>query len=133
MKKLLFISLIGLISSCALLNGGGIIIDTPTLPSVNLCENVATDADVTNMKSQIEGQSFKDERMDRAKLVTKGYCFKSAQIVQIMDSFQFSDAELEIAKHLYKSTTDQENYYLCVDALVYKSDRDELKAYMAAN
>ncbi len=133
MKKLIYISAIALLTSCGLLNGGGIIIDKPTVPSVNICENVATDADVTTMKGQIEGQSFKDERMDRAKLVTKGYCFKSAQVVNLMDSFQFPDAELEIAKHLYKNTTDQENYYLCVDALAHKSDRDDLKAYMAAN
>ena len=133
MRKLLIIGIAGMMVSCGLLDGGGIIIDKPTVPSVNICENVATDADVVQMKDQIESQSYKDERMDRAKMVTKGYCFKSAQVVQIMDSFQFADAELEIAKHLYKPTTDQENYYLCVDALTHKSDRDELKAYMAAN
>jgi hypothetical protein len=133
MKNALIICTAIIFSSCGLLNGGGIIIDTPTVPSVNICENVASDADVSKMKEQIDGQSFKDERMDRAKLVTKGYCFKAAQVVLIMDSMVFADDELEMAKHLYKPTTDKENYYLCIDALAHKSDRDELKAYIAAN
>jgi hypothetical protein len=81
MKKLVFISLIGLLSSCALLDGGGIIIDTPSIPSVNVCEHVATDADVVAMKDKIDSKAYKDERMQKAKLVTKGYCFVSAQVL----------------------------------------------------
>jgi hypothetical protein len=114
MKNALIICTAIIFSSCGLLNGGGIIIDTPTVPSVNICENVASDADVS-------------------KMITKGYCFKAAQVVLIMDSMVFADDELEMAKHLYKPTTDKENYYLCIDALAHKSDRDELKAYIAAN
>jgi hypothetical protein len=133
MKKLIFISLIGLLSSCGLLDGGGIIIDTPSIPSVNVCEHVATDADVVTMKGKIDSRAFKDERMQRAKSVTKGYCFVSAQVLEIMESMLFADAQLEIAKHLYKPTTDKENYDVVVDALAHKSDRDELKNYIAQN
>jgi hypothetical protein len=50
-----------------------------------------------------------------------------------MESMLFADAQLEIAKHLYKPTTDKENYDIVVDALAHKSDRDELKNYIAQN
>jgi hypothetical protein len=129
MKNVLFVLLVGIIGSCTLLDTG-IIIDPPNVPSVNICDNVATDADVTVMKQKIEAQAFKDERMERAKFVTKGYCFISKQVVDIMDSFQFPDAELEMAKRLYHQTTDKENYDIVIDALDHKSDRDELKAYI---
>lgn len=132
MKLLIGVILGGMLVGCTLTENG-VIIDTPSVPSINVCEHVATNADVTGMKTQIEAQSFKDERMERAKVVTKGYCFVSAQVVDIMGSFTFADAQLEIAKLLYHQTTDKDNYYQVVDTLTHKSDRDELKAYIAAN
>lgn len=132
MKRLLIIGLTGLLVSCGLL-GESIIINTPQVPAINLCKNVATDADIDNMINQIKSQSFANERMDRARWVTKDYCFISEQVVRIMGAFNFADDQLEIAKHLYKPTTDKNNYYLCIDTLAHKSDRDKLKAYIAAN
>ena len=125
----------GIIISLSLLVGcemtdNGIVIDTPDVPSINICEHVATDDEVTVMKSKIEAQAFKDERMERARYVTDGYCFVATQVVDIMESMIFEDARLEIAKDLYEQTLDKENYDIVVDALVYKSDRDELKTYI---
>ncbi|NOQ75748.1 MAG: DUF4476 domain-containing protein [Crocinitomix sp.] len=129
MKKVIFVLMVGIIGSCTLLDTG-IIIDPPNVPSVNICDNVASDADADVMAEKIKALAFKDERMDRAKLVTKGYCFVSSQVVTIMGAFSFPDAELEIAKRLYHQATDKENYDIVIDALVHKSDRDELKAYI---
>jgi hypothetical protein len=130
--KNLFYTLIAAstLTACSLLDSA-IIINKPNLPTVNICDNVATDSDVTNMKSKIEAQAFKDERMDRAKYVTKDYCFVSKQVVSIMESFSFEDAKLEMAKDLYDQTTDKNNYDIVVDAFVHKSDRDELKKFIA--
>ncbi|MFD1552948.1 hypothetical protein DNU06_15910 [Putridiphycobacter roseus] len=130
MKKL-FYTLIAAstLSACSLLDSA-IIIDKPNLPTVNICDNVATDADVTNMVSKIKAKSFKEERMARAKLVTKDYCFVSNQVVNIMDAFSFENAKLEIAKDLYDQTTDKNNYDVVVDALVHKADRDELNKFI---
>jgi len=71
--------------------------------------------------------------MERAKFATTGYCFISCQVIKIMESMLFSDAKLEIAKELYVQTTDKKNYDSVVDSLVYKSDRDELKAYILSH
>lgn len=130
MKRVLFFLLMGLMIACNKFEDG-IIIDPPNIPTVTVCDDVATDADVDVMVNKIESESFKDERMDRAKFVTMGYCFVSEQVIELMDAFWFEDEKLEIAKHLYKQTTDRNNYDLVVDALTYKSDRDELRAYIA--
>ena len=67
MKNVLFVLLVGMIGSCTLLDTG-IIIDPPNVPSVNICDNVATDADVSVMKGKIEVQAYKDERMGSVAL-----------------------------------------------------------------
>jgi len=113
--------------------GDSIIINKPTIPSINICEYIATDADVNSIKQKIDSQAFKDERMERAKFATTGYCFISSQVVKIMESMIFSDAKLEIAKELYNQTTDKKNYDSVVDSLIHKSDRDELKAYILSH
>ena len=82
------------------------------------------------MKEKIDSQAYKDERMERANLVTKGYCFISALVVKIMESMVYAEAKLEIAKQLYEQTTDKENYDVVVDSLVHKGDRDKLKTYI---
>ncbi|MCR9172166.1 MAG: DUF4476 domain-containing protein [bacterium] len=108
----------------------GIIINTPTVPSVNLCENVATDAQAENMRDQIKDQAFQDEKLARARMITKGYCFVSTQVVTVIDGFTFDDNRLTIAKELYEQTTDKNNYSVVVDSFVHKSDREELMAYI---
>lgn len=132
MKNFILILSVLALTACDKLNDS-IIINKPTIPSIHLCEYVATDSDVNTIKQKIESQAFKDERMERALFATKGYCFLSNQVTKIMDSMVFSDAKLEIAKTLYKQTTDQKNYDLVIDHLVYKSDREELKNYINSN
>ena len=131
MKKVFFLLSVIALTGCGKFED--IIIVKPTLPSIKICEHVATDANVTTMKQKIDSQAFKEERLARAKFVTTGYCFVSSQVIKIMESMLFADAKLEMAKELYSQTTDKENYDTVVDTLVYKSDRDELLSYMASH
>ena len=128
MKKVILILSVIALTGCGKFDD--IIIIKPTLPNINICEQVATDADITSMKQKIDSQAFKDERIERAKFVTTGYCFIANQVIEIMNSMVFADAKLEMAKELYNQTTDKENYDTVVDSLVHKGDRDELKAYI---
>ena len=50
-----------------------------------------------------------------------------------MEAFTFEDNKLTMAKELYDQTTDKANYDTVVDALTYKSDRDELIDYISQN
>ena len=132
MKKLYFALILGVLTSCAITEDG-IVIDTPNVPSVSLYPNVATDADAASMAEKIEAQTFPDERLSRARLVTKDYCFKSYQVITVIDAFVFDDNRLTMAKELYHQTTDKANYQDVVDTFIHKSDRDELIDYISQN
>lgn len=132
--KILFAALmLGCLYGCSVTENG-IVIDTPTVPTVNLCQNVATDAQAAGMRDQIKNQTFKDEKLARARLVTDGFCFVSSQVVTVIDGFTFDDNKMTMAKELYKKTTDRNtNYILVVDSFTHKSDRDELMTYIQNN
>ncbi len=131
--KILYTALIlGCLYGCSVTEDG-IIINTPNVPSVNICQNVATNAQAEEMRDAIKAQSFKDEKLSRARLVTKDFCFISSQVVTIIDGFTFDDNKLTMAKELYEQTTDKDNYVVVVDSFTHKSDRDELMEYIQNN
>lgn len=132
MKNLYLALLIGILSGCSITKDG-IIIKAPRVPSISFCQNVATDDDVANMATKIKSQAFPDEKLSRARMVTKDYCFASEQVVVILDAFVFDDNKLTIAKELYHQTTDKSNYDIVVDSFVHKSDREELMDYISQN
>jgi hypothetical protein len=131
--KILFAALLfGCLYGCAITEDG-IIINAPTAPSVNICQNVATDAQAQEMAEDIKSMAFPDERLARARMKTKGFCFVSQQVVTILGGFTFDSKRMIIAKELYKQTTDKPNYDVVVDSFVHKSDREELMAYIQNN
>ena len=132
MKKLNLILLIGVLYGCSVTKDG-VVINVPTVPSVSICPNVATDNDAAAMAEKIESQAFADERLARARMVTKDYCFVSSQMLTILDAFVFDSNRLIMAKELYRQTTDKSNYDTIVDSFVHKSDRDELMDYISQN
>jgi hypothetical protein len=120
------------LGGCAITENG-VVVDLPNTPTVNICQNVATDADVAGMKAKIDKEAYKDDKMKRARFVTKGFCFVTGQIIDIMESFTYDDDKLEIAKDLYDQCTDKGDYDLVADALTYKSNKDELMDYILQN
>lgn len=132
--KILYTALFLVFFTACTVTEDGIIINQPTVPSVNLCENVATDQQAEGMRDQIKDQAFKDEKLQRARLVTDGFCFVSTQVVTVLDGFTFDSSKLTMAKELYKQTTDrQSNYMIVVDSFTHKSDREELMDYIQNN
>lgn len=100
--KILYTALFLVFLTACTVTEDGIIINQPTVPSVNLCENVATDQQAEGMRDQIKDQAFKDEKLQRARLVTDGFCFVSTQVVTVLDGFTFDSSKLTMAKELYK-------------------------------
>lgn len=132
MKILYATLLFGFLYSCAVTQDG-VIINVPTAPQVNLCQNVATDTEAQQMAEQIKDQAFPDERLARARMITNNHCFVSSQVVTVITAFTFEDNRLTMAKELYRQTTDRSNYHLVIDSFAFKSDRDELTAYIQNN
>lgn len=128
MKPLRLLLVGALLGGCVLTDNGVIL--NPPKPNVVVCVNAVSDAEALEMKEQIKKESFKDDRLTKAKLLGKDRCFKAKHVVVVMEAFSFEDSKLEIAKYLYSRTEDQQNYEIVVDALTFKSDKDELRDYI---
>ncbi|MFT7612835.1 MAG: hypothetical protein ACI9J3_001801 [Parvicellaceae bacterium] len=133
MKSALYIVAIAVIVSltgCDLTNQG-VLIGLPTVEAV--CVNAVTDGEVTSMFTRIKGEAFKDDKLARARMVTKDQCFKVSQVITLMGAFSFEDNKLALAKDLYNQVIDKNQYDLVIDVLVHKSNKDELRAYIASH
>ena len=130
MKLLKLLAIPFLLVGCVITDDG--IALNPPGPQVFVCLNAVTDDEAAQMKSTIQSESFEDDRMTKAQILSKDRCFQAHQVVIIMSAFSFQDSKLEIAKFLYNKTENKNDYELCVDALTFQSDKDELRAYIAA-
>lgn len=130
MKLLKLLAIPFLLVGCVITDDG--IALNPPGPQVFVCLNAVTDDDAQDMKAQIKAQSFEDDRLTKAQLLSKDRCFQAHHVVVIMSAMSFEDSKLEIAKFLYNKTENKNDYELCVEALTYSSSKDELRAYIAA-
>jgi hypothetical protein len=132
MKTFKLILVMAILNGCAITQDG-VVIDLPNVPTLNICANVANDANVTTMISKIEKEAYKPDRLETAQFVTRDYCFVSEQVVSIINVFTYDDNKLQIAKDLYNQTTDKMNYDIVVDAIEYKGNKDKLKDFIRDN
>jgi hypothetical protein len=81
--------------------------------------------DFSDMKTQISKQSFVNTKVTIAKQSIKDKkCFKTAQIIELLALFPYSETKMDIAKYAYDYTTDKENYIKVADAFSFASDKD---------
>ncbi|MDG1332562.1 MAG: DUF4476 domain-containing protein [Crocinitomicaceae bacterium] len=130
MKVLRLLAIPFLLVGCVITDDG--IALNPPGPQVFVCLNAVTDDEAVEMKNTIQSEAFPDNRMTKAQLLSKERCFQAHRVVIIMSAMTFADNKLEIAKFLYNKTENKNDYELCVDALTFQSDKDELRAYIAA-
>jgi hypothetical protein len=130
MKVLRLLAIPFLLVGCVITDDG--IALNPPGPQVFVCLNAVTDDEAVEMKNTIQSEPFPDDRMTKAQILSKDRCFQAHHVVTIMSAMTFADNKLEIAKFLYNKTENKEDYELCVDALTFQSDKDELRNYIAA-
>lgn len=94
------------------------------------CQTGIERTDLDYIIEKIEGEVFKDPKLKIGLNLTKDECFNTAQVMELVDLYVFNDDQLELAKHLYHRTVDQNRYYDVVDMLVHLSDREELIEYI---
>jgi hypothetical protein len=121
----------GLLLTGCVITDDGIALNSPG-PQVNVCLNAVTDTEAATMKLQIEAETFKDDKLNKAMLLAKDRCFRVNHVITIMSAMTYEDNKLEIAKFLYTKTENQNEYELVVDALTYQSSKQELRDYIAA-
>ncbi len=130
MKVLRLLAIPFLLVGCVITDDG--IALNPPGPQVFVCLNAVTDDEIFEMKEKIKSESFEDDRLSRAQFLSKDRCFQAHHVVEFMSAMNFEDTRVEIAKFLYSKTENKDDYDVCVDYLVHKSSKDELRAYIDA-
>jgi hypothetical protein len=97
----------------------------PTMPP---CEMTSQQYD--NAANAINSKSFRSEKMDMARLATKGKCMTNNQIRSLAKLFSFEDQTLEFVKYAYDLSTEQSEYYTMADMFAFMSSKDDFTAFL---
>jgi hypothetical protein len=78
----------------------------------------------------VNAKPFRDEKMETAKLATKGKCLSNAQIRAMAGSFSFEDQTLDFVKYAYDLSTEKSEYYLLEDIFKFMSSQDDFRSFL---
>jgi len=78
----------------------------------------------------INSSSFDDTKLTTAKSISAKNCLSSDQVVKICGLFSFEENKLAFAKHAYKRTTDQKNYFKVNEVFSFDSSKEELSKFI---
>lgn len=85
----------------------------------------------SDMIQTLKKESFNSTKLSLAKGILKsGNCFRTNQIIDIVNEFSFESGKLEIAKFAWDYTIDKENYYKIADAFTFSSSKEDLMKFI---
>jgi hypothetical protein len=94
------------------------------------CPWPMSDGDFANARNAVNAKSFEDTKLTMAKQIFDHNCLLSAQVRDMMDTFDFEATKLEFAKYAYGRTFDIGNYYKVNDVFDFESSISDLNAYI---
>lgn len=101
----------------------------PPVAEPPVCE--VTEADFSAMMASLQKQSFNNTRISMARqMLAAGKCFSVTQISEMVRSFSFESAKLEIAKYAWDYCSQKEKYYAVADVFDYESSKTELMTFL---
>ena len=89
-----------------------------------------SDREFAQVMNSMQKEWFENNRMKSASYIISNNFFTADQVKDLVSVFSFEDNKLEIAKQAYTKTLDKENYTCVVNALQYKSSKDELARFI---
>ncbi len=92
--------------------------------------NVMSGREMEQVKESLRKEWFENNRLASAKFIIERNNFTAAQVKELMLLFTFENNRLEVAKHAYRKTVDQRNYYIVNDALTFSSSKEELARFI---
>lgn len=106
----------------------GIVPPPPAIPELNY--RLLSDEAFQTFLSQYKKESFDDGRTRMINVVSKNASLLSAQARVLLKSFAFDDERLKVARNLYKTVADPQNYFTLSDIFVFKSNKDDFLKYL---
>lgn len=87
--------------------------------------------DFAGILTRLKKASLDDDRMELAKIFLSGSVFLTSQQIKTMtETFSFSKGKVEFLKAAYRNCSDPHNFYQCLDALPFSSDKKEILDYI---
>jgi hypothetical protein len=78
----------------------------------------------------MDDKPFREDKMDMAKIVTKGKCLTNEQIRSLATRFSFEDQTLEFVKYAYDLSTEKSEYYTLNDIFKFLSSKSDFMAFL---
>ena len=85
-----------------------------------------TEQSFSSMVQTLRREYSENSRLALAKQIMDRNYFTSEQVKYLMQLFSYENYKLDLAKHAYRFTTDQRNYFVVYDALSYSSSKEQL-------
>lgn len=85
------------------------------------------------LKHSMSTKPFDDTKLAVAKQAISANGTSTHQVKELMDLLTFESGKLDLAKHAYRYTIDQNNYYLVNDEFTFSSSIEELNEYIEKN
>lgn len=110
--------------------------DVPTVADYNNykgkvgCAEPVSDSQVAEMMAGFDDFTFGDQRMETMRSFMKNNCTTVAQLKKMMETLDFEDNKLNMAKFAYSYVFDRENYYLLHSLFEYPYSVTDLSNYI---
>ncbi len=78
----------------------------------------------------IRGKAFSQEKMDMARMATKGKCMTNTQIAGIAQLFNYEEQALEFVKESYELSSEKSTYYTLQETFKFMSTREAFLQFL---
>jgi len=99
-------------------------------PELKTTRLLISDADFADLIARLNNQKFSDDKTRMLRTAAESYRFKVDQIVQIIETFQFSDDQLEALRIAWPECVDPQNKHKILDAFTFSSDKTKAEQIM---
>jgi hypothetical protein len=93
---------------------------------------IMTNEEYKGAVKAIESKPFSDEKMNVARLATKGKCMTNDQIGGIAKLFDWDEQRLEFVKDSYELATEKSTYYQLDEVFKFMSSKDAFTKFLTA-
>lgn len=89
-----------------------------------------TDIEFDNFLKSVESQSFDKDKVNHISTNMRSRCLTASQIKKLVKTSSFDASRLEIAKTLFETCVDKQNYYTVVDEMSFSSSKNDLNDFI---
>lgn len=96
--------------------------------------NSMSSQEFEQLKQSVSAKNFASDKMSAAKNGVQGRCVQSSQAAQLLNLLSFESDKLQLAKDLYLSTSDKENFLNSVlSGFKFSSNKQELEQFVRSH